>query len=453
MLKKIQKIKNLGVFSDYSRPAEMKDFAVKNIIYGWNYSGKTTISRIFGLLENKKKRDFNDLKFTFIDANNDVINERNYQTNTKIIQVFNSDFVANNLSFAGDAFNPVLLLGEESKEAEEKIEELDKKLTQCLNDIRKCDHAESTVLRTISTAKTQESAEIKRRIRLVPAFGTTQLDQYIRTVQRSDENFSLSDDELDSTLSIAHRADADKLQPVAKSDTELELSIYHTEASTLLLKKPEFTNTIDYLIENKGVGSWVEMGLSLHEDKEECEFCGNTLGEERLSKLQAHFSKDLVNHKAELNALILKVKEARISDTLLPDSKLNNQFHKRLQEINKELGSSIRNYNLELDKVVNALQQKVDDPFVIHELESLDESHQAKLKNDISSLNILIDENNLFCENFEEEKRSAVERLKLHFTQNFIIRIGLDKQIERTKTLQRRIVVSAKPTPYLKYFI
>ena len=46
MIKRINKIKNLGVFSNYPRNSELKDFDEKNIIYGWNYSGKTTISRL-----------------------------------------------------------------------------------------------------------------------------------------------------------------------------------------------------------------------------------------------------------------------------------------------------------------------------------------------------------------------------------------------------------------------
>ena len=44
MLKSIEKIKGLGVYQDYSKPAGTQEFGVKNLIYGWNYSGKTTLS-------------------------------------------------------------------------------------------------------------------------------------------------------------------------------------------------------------------------------------------------------------------------------------------------------------------------------------------------------------------------------------------------------------------------
>ena len=41
-------IKKFGLYKDYTwNPAKMKEFRRVNIIYGRNYSGKTTLSRIF----------------------------------------------------------------------------------------------------------------------------------------------------------------------------------------------------------------------------------------------------------------------------------------------------------------------------------------------------------------------------------------------------------------------
>ena len=58
MLKKISSIKNLGVFKDFSWDSQVfnkggavQKFVDINIIYGRNYSGKTTLSRIARALE------------------------------------------------------------------------------------------------------------------------------------------------------------------------------------------------------------------------------------------------------------------------------------------------------------------------------------------------------------------------------------------------------------------
>jgi len=44
MLKGIKKTKGLGVYGDYAPPAGLAEFGIKNLIYGWNSSGKTTLS-------------------------------------------------------------------------------------------------------------------------------------------------------------------------------------------------------------------------------------------------------------------------------------------------------------------------------------------------------------------------------------------------------------------------
>ena len=53
MITKISKLKNFGIFHDFSWKTELPEFKRFNLIYGWNRSGKTTVSRIFGSCEKK----------------------------------------------------------------------------------------------------------------------------------------------------------------------------------------------------------------------------------------------------------------------------------------------------------------------------------------------------------------------------------------------------------------
>mgnify|MGYP002612405055 FL=1 len=50
IIKRIKSIKNFGVFNNYRIGGNTRDFNERNIIYGWNYSGKTTLSRLFYFL-------------------------------------------------------------------------------------------------------------------------------------------------------------------------------------------------------------------------------------------------------------------------------------------------------------------------------------------------------------------------------------------------------------------
>lgn len=51
MIKKFNKINNLAVFNNYNWDSSVPEFAKINIIYGRNYSGKTTLSRILRAIE------------------------------------------------------------------------------------------------------------------------------------------------------------------------------------------------------------------------------------------------------------------------------------------------------------------------------------------------------------------------------------------------------------------
>ena len=53
MLKAFEKIRHFGVFNAYARPKDIEDFSELNLIYGWNYSGKTTLSRVLRTIEKK----------------------------------------------------------------------------------------------------------------------------------------------------------------------------------------------------------------------------------------------------------------------------------------------------------------------------------------------------------------------------------------------------------------
>lgn len=55
MILRLTSIDQFGVLDDFkwNRDNKLQDFKEKNIIYGWNYSGKTTLSRLFSSLKEK----------------------------------------------------------------------------------------------------------------------------------------------------------------------------------------------------------------------------------------------------------------------------------------------------------------------------------------------------------------------------------------------------------------
>ena len=131
-IKKIDLIKNMAVFQDFQWKSSVKDkgnniaeFKKLNIFYGRNYSGKTTLSRIFrgmetGFISNKYvSPEFN---LSFEDGTN--ISQNSLIGHEHVIRVFNEDFVRENLRFIIDDEHTIksfAILGEDNAKLEEEM--------------------------------------------------------------------------------------------------------------------------------------------------------------------------------------------------------------------------------------------------------------------------------------------------------------------------------------------
>jgi wobble nucleotide-excising tRNase len=76
MIKKFNKADQFWIFQKYSWDNNLNDFAEYNLIYGWNYSGKTILSRIFRCFElNEIHKDYLDGSFEIEDADGKKIDQ------------------------------------------------------------------------------------------------------------------------------------------------------------------------------------------------------------------------------------------------------------------------------------------------------------------------------------------------------------------------------------------
>ena len=91
MIKKINKIKIFGIYNNYRFSNEnTPEFKKFNLIYGWNYSGKTTLSRIFRSFELKDfSSGFESSEFEIEDVNGNKFSQSDLISNTLPIRVFN----------------------------------------------------------------------------------------------------------------------------------------------------------------------------------------------------------------------------------------------------------------------------------------------------------------------------------------------------------------------------
>lgn len=420
MLKSIQKLKGFGVFDNYSPPAGTSEFGVKNIIYGWNYSGKTTLSRLIASLEKKQApADFPSCSFS-IATDTSSITEANLASTTLKVRVFNTDFVADNINFAESHSKPILLLGSESERAQKEIDRFAVKLAKA----DKLAEARRKKLegdkKTKEKAKTDAASSVKSTMSLVKAFGSNHLDKEITAARLLDADPRLSDEALTADLKLARSSDQDQLSPIPEISLNLNYQALHLESVPILTKKPNMASAIERLAQHPEIEQWVETGLPLHEGKTNCEFCGNPLDAKVLQTFREHFSKELADHKNEIDAMVAKLNSAKIRHEPIKAAELNAQFRDRYHIASQALLAAIATYDGHIQGLGNSLLQKKNAPFNPIAPPPLNETARSDLSAAVETLNAIVKENNEVSKTFPKMKEEAVQRLKHHFAAKFI---------------------------------
>ncbi len=124
-------IKNFGLYKDFTWGG-LPEFGRVNIIYGRNYSGKTTLSRIFdSVSQGALHKDYLDGQFT-VYGEGFTITEESLRDCPYAVRVYNTDYVNRHLSWLRNEeegeIQPFTLIGSDNVEAQKAIDEIDEKL-------------------------------------------------------------------------------------------------------------------------------------------------------------------------------------------------------------------------------------------------------------------------------------------------------------------------------------
>ena len=111
----IDSIKGFGLFKNFTWDDTVLDsFNRFNLIYGWNYSGKTTLSRVFQALEDSSIHpDFDGASFCFTKGDGTRV-DSSFVGSLPQLRVFNRLFVERNFQQGTDmtGANVIAVLGE-----------------------------------------------------------------------------------------------------------------------------------------------------------------------------------------------------------------------------------------------------------------------------------------------------------------------------------------------------
>ena len=415
IIKKITRIKNLGVFSDFRSSGSLPEFKRYNIIYGWNGSGKTTLSKLFAYLNTGKCEEFSTLQYQILDDTGVTYSQG--QVFSTPIRVFNQEYIDDNVAFKTNRTKPILILGEESQEIVEQIKNDEKEIAairskieeetrQKLQKIDRKDRLFTDIARTIGQNTRGAISRIYRRPEAEVAFAGL--------ANRS----ILSDDQLSLLVQEIAQESMERLPKIYLASDFNNQFVENIKKSQQLANETVEAKVIARLLVNTDISEWVEQGTVLHEKykSDNCEFCGSKLPEERIKELADHFNEadKKLKEQIDITLNILRAHYMQIQH-LQPVDKMNlyHELREEYDKYNTILANSRDKLLIEVERFAKIFESKK-----AHTTEKLDLGDQPKtdeLLLCIKKINELINRHNKKTDEFKEHKFAASKKVEAHY--------------------------------------
>lgn len=437
-IKKIVKINSFGCFQNFEWEKTVPGFCEYNFFYGWNYSGKTTLSKIFRCLEIKAlHKDFPDAEFSLETDNANII-QRDISKDYPI-RVFNENFVEDNFQWNNEEARiaPVLILGKEVQELKDKAKNLTKQRCEKEETHRKTKEDRERKERDLNNYLTDRASEIRNILGITNAreFDKSKLEEKIESIADSYESYILPEDKKVNTLDTYR---SKKPEKITFKSPQLKLSTFISEVEDILSEKVTAQQIIEKLKENPELSDWVRAGIPLHKNEKECQFCGNELSPVRIEILKKHFSDEfdklmekIKNEEKEISDHFEEIKNLNLPDKARLFEVLQSQFENGLNS----LKATKSNYIQTLKSVKEELKRKREKPFDSLEIQELSDN-TLELTNALKEIESIINSHKSKVDSFVTEKQKAKDDLIKYFTAEFIKKknyFGIKKEIETEK--------------------
>ena len=393
MITKFKTIKNLAVFQNFIWDSSVRDatsnvqlFKDINVIYGRNYSGKTTLSRIVRALEKGGISDkYENPEFEVCIKDLADATQANLTSHGKKIRVFNEDFVRDNLRFIinpNDSINPFAILGG-NNDLQTEIDAL--KLALGKND-EGCEtgfYLELKNAKEIAATSKQAYESANSTLNQQLSYKATNNPNGIKykSERFGDQNYNISKlkEEIiivtEPTFTPLTDAQVNEKDTLLKervnqdvrslSKHTIDIPTISIKAEELIIKPISSSDKIEQLVKNAVLNRWVKDGRQHHKDKlDKCAFCGSDITEERWNELDSHFDEESEILEKEIDALLLEIQQhvAELNNCLsINKTVFYAKYHKDIERLIAFRQYVIDSIKLELGKISEQLTNRKND--------------------------------------------------------------------------------------------
>lgn len=387
MIKKFVCINNLGVFKDFEwdknvvdsngNPLALQDI---NILFGRNYSGKTTLSRIFRAFEVRAELEkYEGGAFKFEMSDKSTVDESNLENLPYLVRVFNEDFVRENLLFINapeQGVAPFAVLGG-NVEIEQEIQKIKEKLgsseegseTELYREKLEATNAYNTANKNYQDEQNRLEQTLKKKasserisIRNQPEiygdqnYNVLKLKNELKIVTQENILTDEQIDELKATLK-----EEVKQIPNIRKYTFFSSKEINARVKSIVEQQILASDKIEELVHNAMAHKWVEEGCKLHKNRKTCFFCGGTITESRWATLERHYDEATKDLKVKIEKAIREINEQiDIVQDLYKISPNDYYLHFKddVEEINKDMDVLRKDLISTLESILQQLKSK-----------------------------------------------------------------------------------------------
>ncbi|MFD3302119.1 ATP-binding protein [Aquipseudomonas alcaligenes] len=426
MIVRINRLKQFGIFNDFNG-TKIQTFGKYNLIYGWNGTGKSTLSNLFSCFELRSLVPrFSAGQFSIALEDGSTITETTLPSSQLNIHVFNQRFIHENIDW-DKSVKSILLIAKEKIDDLQKLERLKRELQskkksydEKISDVKKQREALDKFL-------TNAAKKMKLGLQAVDTSDSYYLNYDRRKLsafiqQNSAEIFKaesvLPDDKI---IDLTNAAKPDQLPSITFASTAIEPDYFKKAAIRLrdLIGTTAVNQAIQRLTDNPDIREWVQTGLEIHKqhDSQSCEFCGSPVTQLRTEALAAHFSKEFTDFQNRLQnaATWIESQGAPINQIPAPTA-----FYKELsadfENLQKEYTSAAEKINQQVQGWREALKAKITDPAKTDiQISDVIEEDVTNFNETLKSIIALVDKHNNKTSNFKVETSKSKVKLELHF--------------------------------------
>ena len=439
---------------------DTQNFVDINIIYGRNYSGKTTLSRIARALETGFLSDkYGSPSFQLKFSDNSYVTLSALSGHGKNIRVFNEDFIRDNLRFItnpDDSVEPFAILGDDNNKIEKEIEALeaelgssiegqetglfaDKKQAAVAYNNAFVAHKQSndSLEKQLSDKATNKDIGIKYK---PERFGDqnytiTKLKSDITTVSSPDFQPLTSEQ-----VSEHEKLIDEKVLPAIPNFLPPKLSFLSLakQVEALVTKPISESDKIQALVKDAVLNRWVNEGRSHHRNKhEKCAFCDNEISAERWAELDKHFDEESELLEKSIDALLAQIETENKtvqSALTIEQSVFYSKFHSQLTALDLRLKAATKDYQIALGSLSKQLKTRKGDILNAKDYESpIDGSEKlTKIWQEYSDL---CAQSELFSSSLAGEQTKAKAALRLKDVADYLLTIDYQTQLNLIETL------------------